>query len=449
VNKGAFFFNKEIKNNSADVEIDARGVMHAAYAYFVPNAEHPRAVYTFCTGGASVCANPTAWQSVVLSDNVREVQLEVTAAGQPRLLIVSDGENLGVDHSYATCDQNCVDANAWTITYVVTTYNATDVLDNDQPQRSFALAPDGHPAFITNNRNYQYAEPDLYGAYYFTCYSDCGNTDNWKNVPLSIVYRGYLSFDYEKFNYPSLTFTSDGKARFIARVYALNENGSDAEDGLYYYGCDEECHLRSNWKRTYLLPAGGGVTPYPGWDIAMDSGDRPRIALATGDSLNPPEYNHQLLYVYCETNCFVNGENWRFDRVVTATVAGEAPDVEIDAQGRPRIAWVKDGGDLGFAWCNTGCHTGTPSWQNQVVETESMLRQENPQVIPPHCRNDLWNGRAPVLSLDKAGNPHIAYDLAVSADCYYDNTPGDPTDQPTVRFEPIWRGVHLTYFPQP
>src|SRR5690349_14782923 len=45
---GAFFFNREAKNNSADIETDAAGGIHAAYAYFTPEAEHPPAVYTYC-----------------------------------------------------------------------------------------------------------------------------------------------------------------------------------------------------------------------------------------------------------------------------------------------------------------------------------------------------------------------------------------------------------------
>jgi hypothetical protein len=105
VRKGAFFLNKQIKNNSADVAVDALGGMHAAYAHFVPLAEHPKAVYTFCGAGESACANPSAWQSVALGDNVEEVQLALTAAGKPRMLIVSVADNLGRDHSFAACDQ--------------------------------------------------------------------------------------------------------------------------------------------------------------------------------------------------------------------------------------------------------------------------------------------------------------------------------------------------------
>jgi hypothetical protein len=103
--RGAFFLNTAIANNSADVAVDANGGMHTAYAHFVPTAENPRAVYSFCLGGAAACAQPAAWQSVALGERVREVQLDLTAAGLPRLLIVSDeAERGGIEHAYAECN---------------------------------------------------------------------------------------------------------------------------------------------------------------------------------------------------------------------------------------------------------------------------------------------------------------------------------------------------------
>lgn len=153
--RGARFLEPVLKHASADLALDANGGMHAAYAHFIPNAEHPRAVYTFCTADPSGCADAAAWQSVALGDRVREVQLELTAQGQPRLLIVSDEEGRdGQEYYYAACDQNCGNFASWSSTLVVTSYNATSVTDADQPQRSFALDPAGRPAFLYNDRNY-------------------------------------------------------------------------------------------------------------------------------------------------------------------------------------------------------------------------------------------------------------------------------------------------------
>lgn len=449
--RGARFFEAQIKTASADLAIDAAGTMHAAYAHFVPTAENPRAVYSFCSGGPAACASDAAWQSVALGEAVREVQLELTAAGAPRLLYISDEpERGGFEHHYAACDQGCADPASWASTLVVTSYNAGAITDQDQPQRSFALDPQGRPAFLYNDRNYQYAEPDLYGAFYASCAANCSEAGSWTTTGLSRIHRGYLSFDYEKMNYEALRFTPDGKARFIAQVYALNEDGSSAESGLYYYGCDGDCADAGSWSRRYLLPTGGGAVPQPSWDLAFDAQGRPHVALFLGDGINPAEFVNQLLYISCSAaDCLAPGDSWSFSRVLKLRGAGQGADVEVDAQGRPRIAYIGESGDLGYAWCDAACATDGTAWGQQVVETEAQLRAAYPQVLPGHCRSDLWTGLAPVLALDGGGNPRIAYDLAVNADCYYDTTPGDPSDPPTVRFEAIWRGAHLTYFPHP
>ncbi|HMQ29485.1 MAG TPA: hypothetical protein PKD53_02105 [Chloroflexaceae bacterium] len=449
--RGARFLEPQIKHASADVALDSAGGMHAAYAHFIPSAENPRAVYTFCKAGPSGCAGASAWQSVALGERVREVQLELTATGAPRLLIVSDDPDRGgLEHHYAACDQGCASAGAWTSTLVVTSYNASEITEQDQPQRSFALDPQGRPAFLYNDRNYQYAEPDLYGAFYASCAARCTEAGSWSTTGLSRIHRGYLTFDYEKLNYQALRFTPDGEARFVARVYALNEDGSNAENGLYYYGCDAGCADETNWRRRFLVPTGGGAVPHPSWDLAFDGAGRPRVALFLGDSITPADFVNQLLYIACDAaDCLAPGDTWSFSQVLKVKGAGQGADVEVDRQGRPRIAWIDPSGDLGYAWCDAACASDTATWRQQIVEREAQLREANPQAIPGHCRNDLWNGLAPALALDGAGNPRIAYDVAVSADCYYDTTPGDPSDPPTVRFEPIWRGVRLTYFPQP
>jgi hypothetical protein len=451
VQSGARFLEQQIKHNSADVAIDAAGGMHAAYAHFIPTAENPRAVYTFCSAGPSACGNAAAWQSVALGEDVREVQLELTADGKPRLLIQSyvDGRP-GLDYFYAECNQGCADAGAWASALVVTSYNTSEINDQDQPQRSFAIDPQGRPAFVYNDRNYQYAEPDRYGAYYASCAANCAVAESWEiDTRLTRTYTGPFTFDYEVMNYPSLSFTADGRPRFVARLYALNTDGTPAPNGLYYFTCETQCDWAMNWSRTFLIPTGGGSVPHPSWDLALDSADNPRVALFTGDSITPEEFINQLLYVYCDTGCQASADNWGFNRVLNARGVGQGADLEIDGQGRPRIAWIDGSGNLGYAWCDTACQAETTTWQQQIVETEQDLREEHPQAIPFHCRNDIWSGLAPAMALDSAGNPRIAYDVAVDADCYYDDTPGDPSDPPTQRFEPIWRGVHLVFFPQP
>jgi hypothetical protein len=449
--RGGLFIEQQVKNYSADVELDSAGGMHMAYAHFIPNAENPKAVYAFCTAGPSACASPTAWQSVALGERVREVQLELTAEGKPRLLIVSDDvARGGMEHHYAECNAGCASAASWASALVITSYNTSAINDQEQPQRSFAIDPQGRPAFVYTDRNYQYAEPDRYGAYYASCAANCTLAESWEaDTLLTRTHSSQFSFDYEVMNYPVLTFTADGRPRFVARLYALNLDGTPAPDGLYYFTCEGQCEQAASWSRMYLLPTGGGSVPHPSWDLDLDSAGNPHVALFLGDTIKPEEFINQLIYVFCDTNCLDSSENWHYNLVLNAKGPGQGADIEVDSQGRPRMAWISNLGDLGYAWCNADCKGETAPWQQQIVETEEQLRAENPQAIPLHCRNDLWNGYAPTLALDGAGNPRIAYDVAVSADCYYDDTPGNPSDPPTQRFEAIWRGAHLTYFPQP
>jgi hypothetical protein len=167
-----------------------------------------------------------------------------------------------------------------------------------------------------------------------------------------------------------------------------------------------------------------------------------------GTGFTPDSINNRLLSLFCDSNC-LDSDNWDFAYVLNRQGAGMAAGIEIDAQRRPRIAWIDENGDLGYSWYNNGCEQPTGAlWQSQIVDTEAVWKQEQPQAIPPHCDTDAWNGLAPALALDTAGNPRIAYDVSVKARCFYSD-PARPNDPPNYRFEAIWRGVRLTYFAQP
>ncbi len=271
----------------------------------------------------------------------------------------------------------------------------------------------------------------------------CTNANNWKQTQIGrwIVGTG----NYEIFNYPSLTYTAAGQPRVTARVFAQNDDGSDAPDGLYYYGCDAGCDQMRNWQRVLLIPTGSGSYPHPSWDIELDTMNRPRIVIFTGDGLSPDEFNHRLLYLWCDADCF-NIDAWSYTAVGTRD-DGESPDLELDAQNRPRVAWIADDGSLGYAWCTTACEGDSPQWQTRTIETPATMEQANPQAIPPHCDQAVWQGIAPTLSLDHAGNPRFAYDVQVDARCRYVD-PDDPT-RPVIRFERVWNGVRWRFQQQP
>ena len=95
--------------------------------------------------------------------------------------------------------------------------------------------------------------------------------------------------------------------------------------------------------------------------------------------------------------CF-NIDAWSYTAVGTRD-DGESPDLELDAQNRPRVAWIADDGSLGYAWCTTACEGDSPQWQTRAIETPAAMEQANPQAIPAHCDQAVWQGIAPTLSL--------------------------------------------------
>ncbi|HEU5088009.1 MAG TPA: hypothetical protein VFT99_11205, partial [Roseiflexaceae bacterium] len=403
-------------------------------------------------GPASACVNPAAWASVKLGDLADEVQLALTPAGQPRMLIVTtstlfDG---GKDYFYAACDAQCTQPASWTLTRILTSDGTAvqDVNDDRSPQRSFALDPQGRPRFVYQDRNYLHAEPDHIGAYYAWCDANCTTAENWQEVRIGNAIETTYRRDYEIYKYPSLTFTPQGHPRIITRIFAFNEDGSEAPEGLYYVGCDAQCGQHESWQRAFLIPTGTGSYPYPGWDVDLTADGRPRAALFTGGGLQPDSANYRLFYLACDNGCF-DRDNWSLKDVGLPSNSGQSADLELDSQERPRLAYMDANGDLGYGWCNTDCSNEATTWEQRTVETEGQLKQDFPQAIPPHCDADTWEGLAPALALDPQGNPRIDYDVAVNARCYYDDTPDDKTDPPTIRFEPVWRGVRLAFFQQP
>lgn len=439
---GGIFLDRTVKTASAAVVMDKNGGQHTAYIHYLPSAEDPPAIYGYC--GAN-CDNEANWKKVSLLYKTREVQLALTAAGQPRLLIVTESEiySGGKDYHYAACDVNCTEVNNWDSAIAFSSWgtDVSDILNDRMPQRSFALDPQGRPRFIYQDRNYFYREPDHYGAFYAFCDSDCTNSANWQETEVG----RFINYDAEIFDFPSLTFTTDSQPRIISRVFAKNLDGSEAPTGLYYYECNGGCEETDNWQRLFLVPTGGGSYPHPGWDIELDGNNRPRVALFTGDGLQPDTFERRLLYLWCDSDC-LSDTSWEFSNLGFDRGDGQSPDLELTSQGKPRIAWIDAGFALNYSWCNTACESDTSHWQYKTIETEAELRAEFPQAIPLHCDSDIWEGLAPVLSLDSQGVPHIAYDLSVEARCLYE----DPvTHQPYYKFEPVWRAARVVYLHQP
>ncbi len=434
---GAMFIQPDKKIASASVVVDEQGGQHLASVDYIPYAEHPAALYHYCPP-ATDCTRPENWTTVRLGDNVNEVQLALTPAGQPRLLFQAGSTVYDLtdkDYYYAACDSNCTDPQNWASVYLLSSSGTAifDVSDGISPQRYFSLDPQGRPRFVYLDRNYFYAEPDHTGVYYVFCDIDCTNAGNWSQTRISLA----QDYDYEVAKYPALAFTSQGWPRVVADLSPLASSGEPA--GIYYLACETGCENGENWGRVGLYNRGSGVTV--SWDLELDRQDRPRLAYYQGEG---DEKGDQLYYAWCEGSNCLDLAGWQDVNLGLGLTNGQHPDLELDREGRPHLAYLTNGGGgVGYSRCTAACESEGGAWRHQTLETAADLETAFPVPIPSHCDAGLWDSLTPVLALDPAGQARVAYDTVYEARCAYD----DPFDNlpPGTRFEHVRRSVRLIW----
>jgi hypothetical protein len=426
---GAFFFSSEVKTNDADIAVDGNGGVHVAFKTFVSGVEHPTAYYGYCSGG---CTADAGWSYVSFGDQVDEVELELTADGRPRVLVRWTQEGHTNDEFvYFECDANCTGEGTWS-GVIVLKGSIGHVFEKDNPQRAFALDPQGRPRFVYTNA-WGAGKPE--GVFYVHCDSNCADPDQaqWFETRITPDEQ----YKSETMDFPSLAFTSDGRPRVVG-VLGLS---GDAY-GLHYLACDFGCEELSGWSSVFLGERGGGA--YAGWDLELDGQDRPRVVQYQGGLTDGDP--GRLYYLACDDGCLEQG-SWSRTAIATPGV-GINPDLELSANGMPRVAHgnMPTAGDLlGYAWCDGGC-ADAGQWQLKTVETSATLDATFKPAIPLACNQQAWAEAIPSLSLDAAGNPRINYDALNVAMCYYDLGPGNGTG---YRAEKIWRAARYIFFPQP
>ncbi len=438
----ALFLDEEIQSGSADIAIDPQGGVHTAFYFYqeVEGVDTPVMIYLYCAGPIDTCGNVGSgkWSGITAFSNVYEVQLELTAQGRPRILVrASSSDGSGSDYIYLECNQNCTDPEQWAGDVVISTSGTAvwDVTHIDMPQRYFALDPQGRPRFVYFNRNF-IVEPDLYGGFYAWCDANCADPANWQTANMTSGWDNEY-FDFEPLTYASLTFTPEGNPRVVGELDPF-----EAETGIYYFECNGNCGELESWQRARLSDRGQGQ--YRSWDIALTADGRPRVVYYP--AALPNDAGEQLYYASCERNC-LNPSNWQHVNLGIGTLDGQGPDLALDAQGRPRVAYaMTNGGGLGYSWCNGNCASAA-NWQHQVVENRTDLYDAWPVAYPPHCDGGIWDGRTPVLHLDADGTVQIAYDTYYNTRCWYDDE--NDSWEPIYNFHVIQRAVRVAYFPQP
>lgn len=435
---GAFFPASEQESASIVIAHHSDQSRHAAFTGY-DGATKDKIYYAACDDGA--CGNaPESWRRATISfPRAKKVQLAVTSDGRPRLFVISysspEKTEYNRTYSYGECDSGCTDADNWKFVDVANSGDnlISEVLGMRVPDRTFALDGQDRPRFIYTDANYT-IEPDHYGAFVMSCDANCLDNAAWHETDLAL----HIGHRHEQFTKPVLAVAKDGSLGVAANVYAFDEAGNEMKQGLYFYGCRNDCTDRNNWSRAFVNETGGGSYPSPTWDVALTSDGRPRLAQFAGDGLERKDLAHELIYLWCNTDCGQDA-SWNGSTVQPGNGIGESADLVLDDKDRPRIAMLTKQGETALAACDEECETSAPKWRFSIAEPIAMPQKERPQALPFHCDGEIWEALKPSLAV-RENTAIVAYDMLVSARCLYKDFQ-DPV--PTATFHEIFHGTRI------
>jgi hypothetical protein len=418
--EGALFLDRNAHTYGPDIAVDGQGGMHVAYFATGTTADgvYP-AYYAYCRPTAAQgCGQPESWPRVLLANETRSIQIELTKNGRPRILLKRHDSHITRPFAfdYAACEANCTVGNNWSIIHVT---NTSDHWPEITPRafHFFALDPQDRPRFVYWDLH---AGQERHGFYYTYCDSACTQPGNWYEFPVT----------NQIISYPSLQFTSKGEPRILATLL------TEGKTVLVYLACDSNCDDPGQWKVAGLTYEGYGE--YRGFVLRLDKQDRPRAVFYQG-SLDGG--GQQLHYLWCNDNCAVSTQ-WDSEGLLSEN--GHSPTLALDADGRPRIAYRDSKGfALGYIWCNGQCESSQGEWRGGVLEAANVLAQDFSIPVLPNCELAHWfGGFKPALALDTAGNPRIIYEAAQYQRCT-NSRATDSTIQKT------WNAVRLLFVNQP
>lgn len=367
---------------SPSIAIDGAGRIHVAMV------SSPGTVsYSTC---ASNCGAAASWSTVAVGPTgflgLTRTQLQVDAAGHPRILFLFTTGGGADEYRYAACDTACSTASSWS---VVAAAKATGS-GQDEEIRSFALDAQGHPGFVRVETG-----GGTRGLYYERCVAaSCTSAASWTET---LVGADDATSDYNGF---TMAYDAAGAVHLALRAPTMPSGSA-----IYYLRCASGCNVDTNWTNTALYPGGisGDV------QLRVDSSNRPRLAYYSDFSTASAS---QVVYASCNTAC-ADVANWSAFTVGIPAQNGKlAMDLALDPAGHPRIVYdrLDTPVGVGLAACDTGCEAVGSTWS--LSEPESMLQLEAaaPVAVATGCSTSLWmKGQEERLAVGPAGEIRIAY----------------------------------------
>lgn len=410
-----FRFGKQIiASRLPHVAIDAAGGVHAVYAANAADEQGRRpAFYSYC---ASDCNSTGRFTTVALGDGLGDAQIQLTPAGQPRILLATQPRATNaIQHEFWSCDHDCLQAGGWTRTVVVEA-GAPFFPSDSETTQSFALDSRGRPRFFFQS-NAMAGSSELGGAYLAACDARCETASQWRLMLL----------DENLWKNVALTIDPQGLPRI---AFSIVEPVEPYLPVLSYLECSsEDCGVGARRVRLAVTTTAGPLSTST-FAMRLTTSGAPRIALYTGTGEGGELTANQLFYLSCDDSCAAQRDSWRMLNLgLPATQAEQGVDLVLDRQNRPRIALrvPVPVDELAYAWCDdASCETAAQAWHSQLLPSAQAARAEMglplamgcPECLPPipPCPTAYWQaGFWPSLTLDRRGNPVVAYEVQLQA----------------------------------
>ncbi|MCA9837509.1 MAG: hypothetical protein KC422_11350 [Trueperaceae bacterium] len=366
---------------SPTVETDSQGGIHMVYPAYIPSD----AFYAYCP---SDCSSPEQVSVVTFSTaddgTVHNTMLALDSQGKPQVLIAT-----GTTVYYATCTGDCRKESAWTLSKIM-----NHAGDKELSGEAFALDPQGHPRFVMHSyRAYLGIGAPEPGTFYLSCDTNCHDASSWQESQISP----------QIWQETTLRISQDGVAHLamVAEVDTLGQIAGYAE-------CRSNCHSEEAWPVVGLFYAYSDRYVEeidPAISMVLSREGNPRIVTLAKDD----DGARFIVYSSCDANCTAeDGSTWQHNSLLDGDVIGDGLDLALDAQDRPRFAYVADY-NIFLVYCNESCFDDSDAgWHLDKVELGSDMP---PDMIIPYadCTVAAWFLRQPSLAIGTDGLPKLAW----------------------------------------
>ncbi len=384
------------------VRADAAGGLHLVY----PLVAATGAAYSYCPPG---CGSAEEMATVVFQTGdfgaVGNALIALDGGGRPRVLLTTHQSVF-----YGECSGDCRLGSSWALMEIYAHDGHWELTGE-----AFALDPKGRPRFL------MHAEQTYLGLFapdpataFFSCDSDCLDSDSWR--------RGVIS--EQSWLEPTFAYDARGVAH-VATVIPI-----EGAELVAYLTCAADCGSETvdNWPGIGL--------GYAFYDLYIEE-IQPTVSMAVTSTggvrlafLGKNDDSRFLAYFECDHDCTQeDGETWGALALIgneAARQLGDGIQLILTREDKPRLVYTHNS-NIYLGHCDADCvgNSGSDGWGAELVEAGESIPPDT-IFLNRGCNVGFWFLRQPSVALTASGEALVAY-RAEDVSAGWTPSPTDPT----------------------